>query len=140
MQVTRTLELSPGRLVTLRELRVGQMRHLLGLLTPERLNRALPDVLTDVLPELLGLASECLELPADTALDDLTCSEMERLAAAWWELHRAFFARVMAVLGLAIDASPTPAATSPAPASSSSASASSAPGTGVSATSSPPLS
>lgn len=138
MRLSRTLELSPG-LIRLHELRVGQLRHLLSLLTPERLARPLPDLLSDLLPELLALAGDCLELPAGTALDDLSCSELERLSAAWWEMHRPFLSRVMAVLGLAIVDGPSPAATSPAPASSSSAPASPPPGTGDVPTSSPSL-
>lgn len=139
MRLSRAIELSPGQLIRLHELRLGQLRHLLGLLTPERLARPLPDLLSDLVPELLGLASDCLELPAGTTLDDLTCSELERLSAAWWEMHRPFLSRVMAVLGLAIADGQTPAVSSPAPASSSSAPDSPPPGSGAPPTFSPSL-
>ncbi|AFL76240.1 hypothetical protein [Thiocystis violascens] len=116
MRTHKTLDLDPGRAVTVRELRVRDVRQILAALTPEQAKRPLPELIREHLPDLLALLGDSLTLPDGEVLDDLSLSECETLGRAWWELHQRFFAPLLALAR----AHGTPPATSTAPVSSSS--------------------
>lgn len=99
MRQHQTLELEPGRRVTVRELRLCDMRHLMTILTPEELARPVPEILQTHLPELLTLLGDSLQMPAGETLEDLALSECEAIGRVWWELHRTFFLRALGLLG-----------------------------------------
>jgi hypothetical protein len=120
MRNQRSVDLGDGITATVRELRVRDVRLIL-----ERLS-ALPDLnalvelplarlVQERLPDLLMLAGESLALPEGLALDDLSLSECQTLGTAWWDLHRAFFAPLLALAQSQTGAGPT-LATSTAPA------------------------
>lgn len=113
MRNQKTLSLEPGRDVTVRELRVRDMRQILSVLTPEQTQRPLPELLREHLPDLLALLGDSLTLPPDELLDDLSLSECEAIGRTWWELHQRFFAPLLA-FGKAARAG-TPSAISTAP-------------------------
>lgn len=112
MRHHKTLDLDPGRLVTVQELRVGDVRRILATLTPEMARRPIPELARDHLPELLGLLGDSLTLPEGLTIDDLSLSECRAIADAWWELHQDFFAPLLA-LARARPTTPTPS-TAPA--------------------------
>lgn len=133
MRHHRTLDLDPGRRVTVHELRVSDVRQLLPLLSdPTVLARPLPELLHAHLPDLMGVIGDNLTLPPGVVLDELTLSECEAIGAAWWELHRDFFLCALAVLGNSASGASTPPP-SPAPASVSNNAVSPPPGSGAGA-------
>lgn len=105
MRAARTIELDPGardpRPVTVHELRLRDVRMILSRLSGEQLKRPIKELAEENLPDLLALAAESLDLPAGTALEDLSLSECEAVGAAWWEIHQGFFARWGALVSAA---------------------------------------
>lgn len=97
MRHHKTLDLDPGRLVTVQELRVGDVRQILATLTPEMAKRPLPELAREHLPELLALLGDSLKLPEGVTIDDLSLSECRAIADAWWELHKDFFGPMLAL-------------------------------------------
>lgn len=97
MRHHKTLDLDPGRLVTVQELRVGDVRQILAAMTPEMVKRPLPELVRHHLPELLTLLGDSLKLPDSMTIDDLSLSECRAIADAWWELHKDFFAPLLAL-------------------------------------------
>jgi hypothetical protein len=114
MRTHNTLDLDPGRAVTIRELRVRDVRQILAVLTPEQTQRPLPELLREHLPDLLALVGDSLTLPADECLDDLSLSECDLIGRAWWELHQRFFAPLLALVKAARDNAPSATSTAPA--------------------------
>ncbi|MCK7581857.1 MAG: phage tail tape measure protein [Chromatiales bacterium] len=100
MRHHKTLDLAPGRLVTVREMRVRDMRHILAILTPETLERPVPDILQAHLSELLDLLADALQLPEGETIEDLTLSECEQIGRVWWEMHKDFFLGALGLGGL----------------------------------------
>lgn len=97
MRASTTIDIDPGRAVVLRELRVRDVRQILAVMTPEQVQRPLPDLLRERLPDLLTLLGDSLTLPAGETLDDLSLSDCETVGLAWWEMHRRFFAPLLAL-------------------------------------------
>lgn len=120
MRRQTTVDLGEQRTATVRELRVRDVRLILERLSalqdlPHLMEQPLARLVQERLPELLALAGESLVLPEGTALDDLSLSECRTLGEAWWELHRDFFAPLLALAQSQIGAGPTPApSTAPA--------------------------
>ena len=99
MRHHKTLDLAPGRLVTVREMRVADVRHIFTQLSHSALARApIQELLGERWPELLALAGDSLTLPEGETLDDLSFSELDQIGAAWWELHQDFFGRIEALV------------------------------------------
>jgi hypothetical protein len=132
-----TVDFGGGRLAIVQELRVADVRVLLAHLKALQslAEVPLPDAFAELGPELQTLALENLQLPPDTALDDLSMSEILALKAAWLELHQSFLEQLG---GLATLANRLPSARSTAPPSpaSSAATATSGPTDGPSSASS----
>jgi hypothetical protein len=76
---------------------VRDVRRVLALATPEQLARPVPELVREHLPELLDLLGESLTLPEGESTDDLSLSECEAIGTAWWEMHRRFFAPLVAL-------------------------------------------
>jgi len=137
MRKEKAVTLDSTRSARVLELRVGDVRRILGLLDAEQLQRPLPELLGEHLPDLLALLGDSLILPDGEALDDLSLSDCETIAVAWWGLHARFFtplaglARQALALAAPLTQTPTP---SSAPASSASSAATPASG----ATAGPP--
>jgi hypothetical protein len=92
MRAVAVVALDPGRDARVQELRVRDVRRILALATPEQLKRPVPELVREHLPELLDLLGETLILPGGLCVDDLSLSECQAIAAAWWEMHARFFA------------------------------------------------
>lgn len=95
MRHCKTLTLSDGRDATVHELRVRDMRRIIAAL-PDLKDQPLQNLLSEHLPDALDLLADGLTLPAGETLDDLTVSECEALARAWWDLHKGFFGPLLA--------------------------------------------
>jgi hypothetical protein len=95
MRQHRTLDLDPGRRVTVHELRLRDVHHLLGLFTADALARPLPELLLAHWPEVMAMLDGALELPDGETLDDLSLSDAQRVGQGWWELHKDFFLGVL---------------------------------------------
>lgn len=117
MRHHKTLDLDPGRLVTVREMRVSDVRHLFAQLSHSDLSRApIQELLAERWPELLALASDSLTMPEGETIDDLSLSELGQIASAWWELNKDFFGRIEG-LAQRLGVNPTRLRSSIAPAS-----------------------
>lgn len=100
MRNQRSIELDPGRLVTVQELRVRDVRRLLPVLAdPTLQGKPLLELLQQHLPALLALLGDSLTLPPGEAIDDLALSECEVIGRVWWDLHRDFLLPLLAALG-----------------------------------------
>lgn len=100
MRAAKTIELDPGRMVTVQELRVRDMRQLLPMLSdPEMQSKQLPEMIQAHFPDLMRLIGESVILPQDVTLDDLSLSECEVIGKAWWELHSRFFLQAIGLAG-----------------------------------------
>ena len=122
MRDVKAIDLGEGRSAVLRELRVRDVRRVLALATPEQLKRPVPELIREHLPELLDLLGESLTLPEGEATDDLSLSECEAIGTAWWEMHKRFFAPLVALAEKALAAAGTPGMLPPSTAPASSAS------------------
>jgi hypothetical protein len=113
------VDLGEGRLALVRELRVADVRLLLGRAKDLQAlaERPLHEALGVVGPDLLALIGDGLVLPEGMTLDDLAMSEVLAIKAKWLELHADFFAQLGA---LARMAGTLPAAISTGPVSSAS--------------------
>jgi hypothetical protein len=96
MRTDTTVELSEGRLVVVKELRVKDVRKLLQFMTPEMTQASVPDLLRAHLPEIITFLGESLTLPEAESIDDLSLSECEKIGQAWWAIHKGFFLRLLA--------------------------------------------
>lgn len=87
MRHSKTIELSEGRLVTVQELRVKDARRLIANLT----GVGLPDMLGDKFPEVVGLLSDCVQLPEGEDFDEFSLGDAQVVIDAFGEVNRDFF-------------------------------------------------
>lgn len=131
MRQSRTVSLGAGRFAEVMEARALHLRRLLELLP----QLAGADPLTLIArhgPELVGILEDCVRLP-DAVFADLSLSEVETVAGAWWSLHTDFFVQALARLGLVERTAAPNSSNGPSP--SSPAAATPPPGTTAGATS-----
>mgnify|MGYP000745195571 CR=1 FL=1 len=98
MRAEQTIDLGDGRLAVVRELRVRDVRRVLAMLTPAQLERPLPELMQQSVPELMRLMDDCLELPDGESIDDLSIQECQGIITVWWGLHRDFFLQAAPLL------------------------------------------
>lgn len=93
MRRQTSVDLGQGRLATVLELRVRDVRLILDRLSgvQDLTDRPLSQLVQERLPDLLALVGESLHLPAGEILDDLSVSECHQVGMAWWDLHKDFF-------------------------------------------------
>lgn len=91
MRHSKTIELSEGRLATVQELRVSEVRHLVSKFS-DLANVDLKVMLFDRFAELSELTKQLLALPEGESIDDLTGSEIFAIVEAVLEVNRPFLA------------------------------------------------
>ena len=113
MRLTDTLDLGDKKIVTVRELRVADVRN--AIANAEELKSV---DFTALLQEggrldgLLQLFGDCIELPKGVKLDDLTFSDIEAVWAKFMAVNAPFF-RLASLAGAALPAMDSPASTAP---------------------------
>ena len=101
--------LAIGKDAQVLEARVIDLRHLFAIL-PDNLNDiSVITYLQKHLADLLHILSECIVLPDNKTINDLSLTESELILTAWWKLHEDFFLRALAVCNLRLDTEPTSA-------------------------------
>lgn len=117
MRNGKLVELGGKRGVTLRELRVGDVRKALAAVDQFKALDFFALIKDDAnLDKLTGILGDCVELGKGVAWEDLTFSEAEEVWAGFRELNAPFF-RALALTGLNIPAPPDTSASSTAAAS-----------------------
>lgn len=89
MRHSKTIPLDDTRAATVHELRVKDIRQLIGKFSGLS---ALPvqELLTDKFHEAAELLKDCVTLPKGETLDDLTGSELETIAEGFKEVNAGF--------------------------------------------------
>lgn len=130
MRIEKTIDLGDARTVTVRELRVGQVRQALAQAKGGALDIEMGALLAGDLGAQVARLGDCIEFGGGT-LDDLTFGELTEIWDAFREVNSPFFA-LLAQLGLDLGLAPAMApssATSTASAAPSSSADTSASGT-----------
>lgn len=111
MRHSKTLPLDDTRAATVHELRVKDIRQLIGRFSGLS---ALPitDLLGERFHEAAELLQDCVTLPKDETLDDLTGSELELIAEGFKQVNAGFLR--LAGLTELIPAAPSNDSTKPA--------------------------
>ena len=119
MRNSKVVELDDKRKVTLRELRVQDVRN--ALAEEEKLKALdFSSLIKDEtqLADLMNLLGDCVELSPEAMVADLSFSELEEIGGAFRELNAPFF-RMLGLIGIILPGAAQPtSASSTAPAAS----------------------
>ncbi|MEN8196874.1 MAG: hypothetical protein ABFS30_10240 [Pseudomonadota bacterium] len=128
MRLSKTAKLDDSRTVTVRELRVKDVRNFVASLDGDLGGMDFAKLLKDEFDDLAGRLAGCVELPDGENLDDLSFGEIDQLWQAFREVNAPFFG-LLARLGLDLSMRTVTEPTSTAPAAPSSSEATAASGT-----------
>jgi len=112
MRHEKTITLSENRTATVRELRVRDVRRLVGemktLTSLEFTALNLTELFGEQFDRLLAIAGDLVEMPAGETAEDLSLSEGEEILQAMQEVNASFLAKLGLNLELAPPVSQTP--------------------------------
>jgi hypothetical protein len=112
MRNEKVIQLSENRNATVRELRVKDVRRLVGeiksLTSLDLTALNMTELFGDQFDRLLAIAGDLVEMPQDETAEDLSLSELELILSAMQEVNASFLAKVGLSLELVHPASQSP--------------------------------